>query len=210
MDIRDFAMELLLPQGQERHRDRRQHGARPGLRPGAGQGRRQRHRPEHHRRRRRHRGADRGARASATSSSRPISPRRARPERSSPPASSGSARVDILVNSAGICPLAEVLDFGRAAVGRDGRRQPDGRLRDELRGGQAHGPAAQRQDHQHLLGLLVSSAASGRRPTRPPSTASPASPRPTATSSPSTTSRSTASPRATTRPRSPRRPAATP
>ena len=117
--------------------------------------------------------------------------------------------LDILVNSAGICPLASVLDFGRPQWDATVAVNLTAAFEMGLRGREVHDPAAQRQDHQHLLALLVSSAGSGRRPTRPPSTAWPASPRRTATSSPSTTSRSTASPPATTPPRSPRPRAAT-
>ena len=91
--------------------------------------------------------------------------------------------VDILINSAGVGPDRGCPRLRPIAVGRDGRRQPHGRLRDELRGRAADGAAAERQDHQHLLGLLVPRRSAVSRPTRPRSTASLASPRPTATSS---------------------------
>ena len=63
--------------------------------------------------------------------------------------------LDILVNSAGICPLARRARLRPRAVGRHRGREPHGRLRDGLRGRQGHDPAALRQDHQHLLAVLV-------------------------------------------------------
>ena len=95
------------------------------------------------------------------------------------------------------------------AVGRHRRREPHGRLRDGLRGGQGHDPAALPARSSTSARCSRSSAAAGRRRTRPPSTAWPGSPRLTVTSSPSTTSRSTASLPATTPRRSPRPHAAT-
>ena len=63
--------------------------------------------------------------------------------------------VDILINSAGIAPLGERARVRAPDLGRHRRRQPHRRVRDELRGGAADGAPAQRQDHQHLLRLLV-------------------------------------------------------
>jgi hypothetical protein len=65
-------------------------------------------------------------------------------------------RLDVLVNSAGICPMAEVLDFGRPQWDATVRGESHGRLRTKLRGRQAHDSPAQRQDRQHLLVVLVS------------------------------------------------------
>ncbi len=107
--------------------------------------------------------------------------------------------IDILVNSAGINPLADVLDFGRP--------QWDAAIAVNLTAAfETAYEAARWMIPQHrgkiinVCSVFTYLGGRARRPTRPPSTASPVSPRRTATSSPSTTSRSTGWRRDTARP----------
>ncbi len=96
--------------------------------------------------------------------------------------------VDILVNSAGICPLGEVLEFGRdkwdptIAVNLTAAFEMSHEAaKHMIRSAPGRSSTSARSSR--------SSAAGCRPPTRRASTASPGSPRRTATSSPSTTSR---------------------
>ena len=99
--------------------------------------------------------------------------------------------LDILVNSAGICNVADVDKFGRA--------QWDPMIALNLTAAfelshEASKPMIGKRRARSSTSPLCSpsSAASGRRPTPPPSTASPDLPRPIATNWLSTTSRSNA------------------
>jgi hypothetical protein len=101
---------------------------------------------------------------------------------SSPPARTGSARFDISFNSAGVCPLGEVLEFGREKWIRRSP-SPHRSIRAEPRGGEADDPEAPRQDRQHLLRLHVPRQVASRPPTPPRRTGSPVLTKaPTATS----------------------------
>ena len=68
--------------------------------------------------------------------------------------------VDILVNSAGICPLAEVLDFGRDKWDATVAVNLTAAFEMSYEAAKRDGAAAQRQDHQHLLDVQL--------PRRPP------------------------------------------
>ena len=105
---------LLRSRRQERHRHRRQHRARTGVHARARQGRRQRVRAQHRSTRRWQRTREmveaEGVRyefmqADITAAGTP--------KRIVDTCVDQFGSVDILVNSAGVCPLAEVLDFGR-------------------------------------------------------------------------------------------------
>ena len=108
--------------------------------------------------------------------------RRAR-SRSSTSASSGSARIDILVNSAGICPLGEVLEFGRDKW--DATVAVNLTAAFEMSHEAAKHMIPQRSGKIiNICSMFSFLGGRCRPPTRPPSTASPGSPRRTATSSP--------------------------
>ena len=61
--------------------------------------------------------------------------------------------LDILVNSAGVCPLAEVLEFGRPQWDATIAVNLTAAFEMSYEAAKLMVPAAQRQDHQHLLGL---------------------------------------------------------
>jgi NAD(P)-dependent dehydrogenase (short-subunit alcohol dehydrogenase family) len=117
--------------------------------------------------------------------------------------SSRLGSVDILVNSAGICPLGEVLEFGRDKW--DATVSVNLTAAFEMSHEAAKVMIPQRSGKIINICSMFSlpGRAPGRRPTRPPSTASPGSPRRIADElADATASRSTASRPATTRRRS--------
>ena len=93
-------------------------------------------------------------RTSATSSRKPTSRRRAPRSRSSTNAWSASGP-STSSSTVRVCARWPRCSSSARAVGRDSAGQPDRRVRDELRGREADGAAAQREDHQHLLDVQL-------------------------------------------------------